>query len=94
MFGKYHEWPLRPSILAAKPIKLMIAGARDLVLREKLDGESFEADVINKYGRTLCDTFFEPYTRKFLFHSPSELHRDWAQRCFFSSSLQAVLRVG
>lgn len=79
MFGKYHEWPLRPSILAAMPVKLMITGAKDLVLKEHLPGESFEADVVNKYGRTLYEIFFEPYTRKFLFYSPSELHRDWAR---------------
>ena len=79
MFGRFHEWPLRPSILAAMPIKLMVTGARDLIFREKLPGESFEADVVNKYGRTLYDVFFEPYTRKFLFYSPSELHRDWAR---------------
>src|SRR5215213_9627324 len=79
MFGKYHEWPLRPSILAAMPLKLMVTGAKDLVFKEHLPGESFEADVVNKYGRTLYDIFFEPYTRKFLFYSPSELHRDWAR---------------
>ena len=70
MFGKYHEWPLRPSILAAMPIKLMVTGAEDLVFKEHLPGESFEADVVNKYGRTLYEIFFEPYTRKFLFYSP------------------------
>jgi protoporphyrinogen oxidase len=79
MFGRFHDWPLRPSILLAMPIKLMVRGARDLVFREKLPGESFEADVVNKYGRTLYDIFFEPYTRKFLFYSPAELHRDWAR---------------
>jgi protoporphyrinogen oxidase len=79
MFGKYHEWPLRPSILAAMPIKLMITGAKDLLFKEHLPGESFEADVVNKYGRTLYEIFFEPYTRKFLFYSPTELHRDWAR---------------
>src|SRR6187431_1484579 len=79
MFGKYHEWPLRPSILAAMPIKLMVTGAKDLVFKEHLPGESFEADVVNKYGRTLYEIFFEPYTRKFLFYSPTELHRDWAR---------------
>ena len=31
------------------------------------------------HDRTLYNIFFEPYTRKFLFHSPSELHRDWAR---------------
>ena len=79
MFSRYHGWPLRPSILAAMPVRLMISGARDLLFRDHLEGESFEADVVNKYGRTLYDIFFEPYTRKFLFHSPSELHRDWAR---------------
>jgi protoporphyrinogen oxidase len=79
MFGRFHEWPLRPSILLAMPIKLMVKGAKDLLFKERLPGESFEADVVNKYGRTLYDIFFEPYTRKFLFYSPSELHRDWAR---------------
>lgn len=79
MFGRFHEWPLRPSILLAMPVILMIRGARDLFFREKLPGESFEADVVNKYGRTLYDIFFAPYTRKFLFYSPAELHRDWAR---------------
>lgn len=79
MFGRFHEWPLRPGILLAMPVALMIKGAKDLVFRERLPGESFEADVVNKYGRTLYDIFFEPYTRKFLFYSPSELHRDWAR---------------
>lgn len=79
MFGKYHDWPLRPSILAAMPIELMVSGAKDLVFKEHLPGESFEADVVNKYGRTLYNIFFEPYTKKFLFYSPAELHRDWAR---------------
>ncbi len=79
MFGKYHEWPLRPSILMAMPVTLMVRGSKDLLFKERLPGESFEADVVNKYGRTLYEIFFEPYTKKFLFHSPAELHRDWAR---------------
>jgi protoporphyrinogen oxidase len=79
MFDRFHEWPLRPGILLSMPIALMFKGARDLIFKEQLPGESFEADVVNKYGRTLYDIFFEPYTRKFLFYSPSDLHRDWAR---------------
>src|SRR5207253_4214328 len=79
MFGKYQEWPLRPSILAAMPISLMVRGSKDLVFKENLPGESFEADIVNKYGRTLYDIFFKPYTEKFLFYSPADLHRDWAR---------------
>jgi protoporphyrinogen oxidase len=79
MFGKFHEWPLRPSILLAMPFSLMFRGGLDLFKKEKLAGESFEADIVNKYGRTLYEIFFKPYTEKFLFYSPAELHRDWAR---------------
>ncbi len=79
MFGRFHEWPLRPSVLASMPFSLMIKGARDLLVRERLAGESFEAEVVNKYGRTLYEIFFKPYTEKFLFCSPADLHRDWAR---------------
>ena len=57
----------------------MVRGAKDLLFREHLPGESFEADVVNKYGRTLYEIFFKPYTEKFLFYSPADLHRDWAR---------------
>jgi protoporphyrinogen oxidase len=79
MFGRFHEWPLRPSVLLSMPVSTMIRASKDLVFKEHLPGESFEADVVNKYGRTLYNIFFDPYTRKFLFYSPSELHRDWAR---------------
>jgi protoporphyrinogen oxidase len=79
MFGRFHAWPLRPTVLLSMPIRHMLSAAKDLVFREHLPGESFEADVVNKYGRTLYDIFFKPYTEKFLFHSPRDLHRDWAR---------------
>jgi len=79
MFGGFHEWPLRPGILLSMPFSYMVRGALDLVRRERLDGESFEADIVNKYGRTLYSIFFEPYTRKFNFASPRELHQDWGR---------------
>ena len=79
MFGRFHEWPLRPGILLSMPFSLMLRAARDLLFKEHLPGESFEADIVNTYGRTLYDIFFKPYTRKFLFHSPAVLHRDWAR---------------
>ncbi|MBM3750620.1 MAG: FAD-dependent oxidoreductase [Acidimicrobiia bacterium] len=79
MFGKFHEWPLRPSVLFSMPIGMMFRCAFDLLHRPKVEGESFEADILNKYGRTLYEVFFKPYTEKFLFHSPADLHRDWAR---------------
>lgn len=79
MFGKFHEWPLRPTVLLAMPVATMVRASKDLLFREHLPGESFEADVVNKYGRTLYKIFFKPYTEKFLFYSPAVLHRDWAR---------------
>lgn len=79
MFGRFHEWPLRPSILLAMPLSTMARASIDLVRKERLPGESFEADIVNKYGRTLYEIFFKPYTEKFLFCSPAALHRDWGR---------------
>jgi len=79
MFGGFHEWPLRPSVLLSMPFSYMLRGALDLLRRERLAGDSFEADIINKYGRTLYAIFFEPYTRKFNFASPRDLHQDWGR---------------
>lgn len=79
MFGRFHEWPLRPAVLASLPPGVMLKGARDLFARGMHEGESFEADVLNKYGRTLYDIFFKPYTKKFLSYEGSQLHRDWAR---------------
>jgi len=62
MFGKFHEWPLRPSILLSMPFSLMFRAGLDLFKKEQLAGESFEADIVNKYGRTLYNIFFKPYT--------------------------------
>src|SRR4029079_15479686 len=44
MFGKFHDWPLRPSVLFSMPIAMMFKCAFDLVYRPKVEGESFEAD--------------------------------------------------
>ncbi len=79
MFGKVHEWPLRPSVLLSMPYSVMFRCSVDLVRRSRAFGDSFEADVLNKYGPTLYEIFFRPYTEKFLFYSPAELHRDWAR---------------
>jgi protoporphyrinogen oxidase len=79
MFGKFHEWPLSPSVLLSLPLSLMVRSTRDLLFKEHLPGESFEADVVNKYGRALYEVFFAPYTLKFLGYPADQLHRDWAR---------------
>jgi protoporphyrinogen oxidase len=78
-FGRLYGWPLSPRDLAALPLSIVARAARDLVRRERLTGDSFEADVVNRYGRTLYESFFRRYTERFLSVSPRHLHRDWAR---------------
>src|SRR5262245_8712230 len=47
MFGRFHDWPLRPTILLSMPVRYMLRATKDLIFREHLPGESFEADVVN-----------------------------------------------
>lgn len=79
MFGAFHEWPLTPRVLLSLPVSLMLRSTRDLLVKEHVPGESFEADIVNKYGRALYDVFFAPYTLKFLGYPADQLHRDWAR---------------
>ena len=78
-FGRYHAWPLRPSVLASLPPRLLLRCGLELLRRERLAGDSFEAEVVNRYGRTLYEEFFAPYTQRFLSLPPGEVHRDWAR---------------
>jgi protoporphyrinogen oxidase len=78
-FGRHHAWPLRASAIAALPPRLVLRVAGDLLRTRRLRGESFEAEVVNRYGPTLYESFFAPYTRRFLGVDPALLHRDWAR---------------
>jgi protoporphyrinogen oxidase len=78
MFGKFHDWPLRPKDMFRFPFKVMLHAALDLFTNTHRDGEDFESYILNRYGETLYRVFFEPYTEKFLHIKPKDLHRDWA----------------
>ncbi len=78
MFGKFHDWPLRPRDLFNFPFKVMYHAGLDLFNKTHREGESFENYILDRYGKTLYKVFFEPYTEKFLHIMPKDLHRDWA----------------
>jgi protoporphyrinogen oxidase len=78
-FGGLHDWPLRPRVLAALPPALLAQAALDLLRRPAAGGESFEQEMVARYGRTIYRAFFEPYTRRFTGIDPALLHRDWAR---------------
>ncbi len=78
LFNKYIPWPINLKSVASLPPRLLLQSALDVVLPRKAKTESFEDYIIERYGKTLYNVFFKPYTEKFLNYTCANLHRDWA----------------
>ena len=79
MFGKYHDWPLNWKVLFKLPVPVILRTAFDIFSKKTQKGDSFEDYIMERYGKTLYDVFFKPYTEKFLKLSPEKVHRHWAE---------------
>jgi len=81
--GKYHSWPLRPTVLFNLPLTTTLKSAWDLFMmsfnNEKKEIDTFEDYVLINYGPSLYNIFFKDYTQKFLGLSPKEVHYEWAK---------------
>ena len=78
LFGKYLPWPMTLRNVLALPPHMLARAGLDMLLPRKARTESFEDYIVEKYGRTLYQAFFKPYTEKFMEYTCSNLHRDWA----------------
>lgn len=78
MFNSFFEWPLAWRSLFKMPLKIFISISLDFLKGEKREGDSFEAYIINSYGRTLYEIFFKPYTEKFLGLPCNKISKHWA----------------
>lgn len=78
LYNSYHDWPLARASLLKLPPMVMVQAALDLFRRPHRTDDSLESYVLSKYGKTLYDIFFKPYTEKFLTYRCNELHSDWA----------------
>ncbi len=78
MFEAYFDWPLGPGSLLKLPLKHIVPIALDLLRKKNQTTDSFEDYIISKYGKTLYQIFFKPYTEKFLQMPCPEISRDWA----------------
>jgi len=79
IFDKYFDWPLKRNSILHMPIWIMIKAGIDLFMKRKSKSDSFEGYILSRYGKTLYNLFFRPYTEKFLKYNCSEIHRDWAE---------------
>tara|TARA_Y100001935_G_C17148942_1_gene429441 strand:- start:16 stop:555 length:540 start_codon:yes stop_codon:yes gene_type:complete len=77
--NKYFDWPLNLKSIFKMPISTAIKSLYDLVHKEDIrDISSFEQYIKFKYGNHLYQTFFKPYTEKFLRIQAENIHSDWA----------------
>ncbi len=78
MFGKYFNWPLKITDLRSMPLHVLFSVGLDFFRKTKSAGDSFKDYIIDQYGKTLYEIFFQPYTEKFLKIPCSGISRDWA----------------
>lgn len=78
LFDRYLPWPMTLKNVLALPPQLMVRAGLDMFWPRKARTDSFEAYIVERYGRTLYKMFFQPYTEKFLDYTCSNLHQDWA----------------
>jgi protoporphyrinogen oxidase len=78
LYNDYHEWPLTRASLLKLPPLVMARAFFDLFHRPRARDDSLESYILSRYGATLYEVFFRPYTEKFLSYRCRDLHRDWA----------------
>ena len=81
------------------PISTAIKSLYDLVNKEDIrDRSSFEQYIKFKYGDHLYQTFFKPYTEKFLRIPAENIHSDWAttgiNRTVIDKKVKADIKKG
>ncbi len=99
--GKYYDYPLSAgNLLSSLSPWLGFTCFVDFVatwMRNRMNpasDDSFEAWVVNRFGRRLYDVYFGPYTAKVWGRDPSKLSASWAaQRVAVVDLWDLVLRV-
>lgn len=83
--NKYHDWPLKLSTVAKLPPSVAVKAGFDLIFKALAKAPtndsdvSFKSYVLQRYGKTLYETFFKDYTEKFVGIPTEETHRNWAK---------------
>lgn len=81
--GKYYDWPLSMRIILKLPLKLIFPLFKDFMInlfkRKTANPKNFKEYIIQKYGKTLYELDFGPYTEKFTKVPNILIHPDWAK---------------
>ncbi|WP_322020573.1 FAD-dependent oxidoreductase [Clostridium butyricum] len=82
LLGKYYDWPLGMKVILKLPFKVMFCAAIDMIslmVKKTKEVKSFKEQILQKYGKTLFDIDFDPYTNKFTKIPTDQIHADWAK---------------
>lgn len=81
--GNYYDWPLDFRVISKLPLKVFWGVFKDSLIKlinsEKSDPRNFKEYIIQRYGKTLYELDFGPYTEKFTKLSNEMIHPDWAK---------------
>lgn len=94
MFGNYHDWPINWKVLFKLPASVILRTMPDLLARKSRAGSSFEDYIMSRYGKTLYDVFFKPYTEKFLKLPPHRVHATWAEAGIDRAVIDKKVQMG
>ncbi len=96
--GRYYDWPLTPKVILGLPPRVVLSVARDVLARpftrRRTAATTFEDYVLRKYGRTLYELDFGPYTEKFTKLPPDEIHSDWAVQGVSRTVISEKVKAG
>lgn len=95
--GKEYEYPLTVKNLFINLEFFLFAKAiidylKKTIKKDSAADISFEGWITNRYGKTLYDLFFGPYTEKLWGISPSEISSDWAVQRIAGLNLRDVIK--
>lgn len=78
MGGRFIEWPLTLADIRSIEPRLLLNVFFDMFRRGGGNVATFEEYIVGRYGQTLYEIYFKPYTEKFLGIPCSETAREWA----------------
>lgn len=93
ILGKYLPWPITLKNIFSLPPGLLINATRDMLFPVKAQNDSFQDYIIERYGKTLFEVFFKPYTEKFLNVTCKNLHRDWASAGINRATIDKQVKI-
>lgn len=81
--GKYYDWPLKARVVLRLPPRFLVPVFVDfmkiLLGPAGAPPDNFKDYIIRKYGKTLYELDFGPYTEKFTKLPNTSMHPDWAK---------------